>query len=102
MYLTLKQVKKHLNIDECFKEDDSYLESLISVAEEVVKVHIDDDLSGICSENGGDLPAPILHAMLLYIGNLYQSRESNSFAGITQVPFSFDYIMALYKNYKKR
>ena len=35
-YLTLAQIKKHLNIDTQFTEDDEYNESLGEVAEEIV------------------------------------------------------------------
>lgn len=33
MYLTLDIIKKHLNVDEYFTEDDNYLISLAQVAE---------------------------------------------------------------------
>lgn len=33
MFVTLDRIKKHLNIDEYYKEDDCYLTSLYEVAE---------------------------------------------------------------------
>ena len=41
MYIQLYQVKKHLNIDEDFRDDDEYLMSLVEVAEKVVEKNID-------------------------------------------------------------
>ena len=36
MFLTLKRIKKHLNMDEYFKDDDEYLMFLEDVAEQTV------------------------------------------------------------------
>lgn len=97
MYLTLERIKKHLNIDSDFTGDDEYLLFLEDVAEKTVQRHIDDNLEVIA--NGGELPSPLLQAMLLYIGNLYMSRESIKFSNVQDVPFSYDYLLSLYKNY---
>lgn len=47
MLVDLETIKKHLNLDEDFTEDDKYLEMLEGVAETLVQKHIDisfDDL----------------------------------------------------------
>lgn len=98
MYLQLDLVKKHLNIDDFFKDDDNYLYYLCSVAQDVVQKHIDNNLSDLQNDRG-DLPSPIIHAMLLYIGNMYANRESISYSSINKVPFSYDYLLGLYKKY---
>lgn len=99
MFLTLEQIKKHLNIDSCFTDDDSYIISLCSVAEKVVEKHIDSNLKVIAELNGEKLPSPLAHAMLLYIGDLYRSRESISYTAAHSIPFSYEYLLSLYKNY---
>lgn len=99
MFLELERIKKHLNIDDFFTDDDELLLFLADVAEKTVQRHIDSNLSTLASENGGELPSPLIHAMLLYIGNMYLSRESVSFSSATEVPFSYDYLLSLYKNY---
>ena len=98
-WLTLEQIKKHLNIDEYFHDDDAYLTDLGMVAEQAVEKHIDYPLSAIASVNKEELPQPIIQAMLLLIGNFYLNRESVSFAAAAPVPHAFDYLMALYQNY---
>ena len=98
MFLSLEKVKRHLNIDEYFHEDDEYLNHLILVAEKVVEKHIDCDFSGLMDDLG-NLPSPILHAMLLFIGDMYQSRESVSFASAQELPLSFRYLLDLYMDY---
>ena len=98
MYLTLAQIKKHLNIDESFTDDDEYLSFLYNVAERTVQRHIDSNLASLTEEEGS-LPTPLLQAMLLYIGTLYAQRESISYSSVVDVPFSYDYLLSLFKNY---
>ena len=97
-FLPLELIKKHLNIDPYFKDDDRYLMQLGEVAINVIEKHIDRDLS--CYLNAaGELPAPLIQAALLMVGNLYQSRESVSFASAVEIPLSYTYLLDLYKNY---
>jgi Phage gp6-like head-tail connector protein len=51
MYVDLKTVKKHLQIDEDYLDDDAYLLMLISVAEDSVATHLDIDLKEIAVES---------------------------------------------------
>lgn len=108
MYITLEEIKKHLNIDDYFTDDDAYLNSLIQVAAEVVERHIDDKLIDLCEldENGEvdlkSLPSPLIHAMKLFIGNMYANRESIAFAQSYELPLSYNYLLSLYKNYEGR
>lgn len=100
MYITVEDIKKHLNIDDDFKGDDEYLAYLITVAEDAVSIHIDRNLSEVADENGGELPAVLIHAMKLFIGDMYQSRESTSFNGSpSEIPFSYTYLTSLYRRY---
>jgi hypothetical protein len=101
-YLTLEQIKQHLRIDPWYRDDDIYLVDLGNVAETVVERHIDDDLAVIASENGGELPSPLLHAMLFLVGNFYASRESVQYAATASVPLTYEYLIALYQRYSNR
>lgn len=98
MYLTLSQIKKHLNIDTEFTMDDTYLMNLASVAENAVQKHIDNELSEMEDENG-NIPMPLIHAMLLMVGSFYAKRESIAFASTVEVPLAYNYLLDLYKNY---
>lgn len=97
MYLQLYQIKKHLNIDSDFHDDDEYIMDLANVAENAVQKHIDRDLKEL--ENDGRLPMPLIQAMLLMVGTFYAKRESIAFAGSSEVPLAYDYLLSLYKNY---
>lgn len=100
MYIPLDLAKKHLNIEEDFTEDDEYILGLISVAEQAVRVHVNEDFNILAENNGGCLPAPISQAMLLMIGNMYQNREP---IGTKEkaLPFNYQYLIDLYRNYDK-
>lgn len=99
MYIQLYQVKKHLNIDEDFHDDDEYLMSLVEVAEKVVEKNIDTNLKKL-EDGDGFIPSPLIQAMLLLIGNFYANRESVAFASTSEVPLSYNYLIDLYRNYR--
>ena len=69
MYVTLEEAKKHLNIDDSFKDDDSYINSLILVAEDAIEKNTDIALNE--QMEGGKLPPSVIHSILLLVGNLY-------------------------------
>lgn len=98
MYIQLDLAKKHLNIEEDFTDDDEYILSLIEVAESAVRVHVNEDFASIAEKNGGCLPPPILQAVLLMIGNMYQNREPIGTKN-QALPFNYQYLIDLYRNY---
>ena len=99
MYISLEDIKKHLNIDAAFTEDDNYLTSLIEVAEATVEKHIGYNLADLYEQGEGSLPSPIIHAMKLFVGNMYANRESIAFAQSYKIPDSYDYLLSLYQHY---
>ena len=99
MYLQLYQIKKQLNIDDEFHDDDEYLVDLAMVAQNAVQRHIDRPFEELENEEGM-LPMPLIHAMLLMIGSFYAKRESIAFAATTEVPLAYEYLLSLYKNYE--
>lgn len=98
-FLTLDQIKRHLNIDEFFHDDDQYLVDLGTVAELSVERHLACSLISLAEKHGGKLPQPIIHAMLLMIGSFYQNRESVAFASSSPIPLAYEYLISLYQYY---
>lgn len=92
--------KQHLNLEADYVEDDMYLQTLIEVAEQAVTVHVNEELEKLVDEEG-NLPKPLLQAMLLMIGNLYQNREMVAPMKITALPYNYEYLINLYKNYNR-
>lgn len=98
MSVTLEEVKRHLQIEEDYKGDDLYINSLIEAAEVVVADHIKyDSLSKAFPD--GSVPLPVKHAILLMVGNLYANREPVAFAQSYEVPLSYKYLLGPYVNY---
>ena len=101
-YVSLHRLKQHLNIEDNVFIEDDYLKYLLEVAEATVERHICQPLKGLEDANG-DLPKPLEHAVLLYCGDLYANRESVAFGGSPQqVPFTYEYLLNLYQNYKEQ
>lgn len=97
MYITLKEGKKHLQIDEDFTDDDNYIISLIQVAEDAVAQHLDTALIELIKD--GELPSAVKHSILLMVGNLYATREPVAYTSAVKVPYTLDYLLGLYKHY---
>ena len=98
MYITLCEAKKHLLIDNSFKDDDEYILALIDAAEEAVSINLCVPLDSIAE--GGEIPPSVKAAILLLIGNFYANREPVVTGTIkTTIPYSYDYLISLNKNY---
>lgn len=97
MYITLEEAKKHLLVDPDFNEDNEYIQALINTAEEAVSLNINTKLTAIA--DGGELPSSVKSAVLLLIGSLYANREPVAYTAVNKVPYTFDYLIALNKNY---
>lgn len=97
-FLQLEEIKKHLNIDEDFTDDDLYIESLGTVAENVVERHIDVKLNTLDTE-AGDLPPALRQAMLLLIGHLYANREAVGPVNDKELPLGYKYLLDLYTDW---
>lgn len=98
MFLELSQIKKHLNIDADYIDDDEYLLFLYDVAVDAIQKHIDTTFEEIMQKKG-EIPKALLHAILLFIGNMYDNRESVSFTSVHEVPNSLNYILNMYRDY---
>lgn len=100
-YVDLQLAKRHLNVEESFVEDDEYIGGLIEAAEAVVEKDVCDKLDILAQENGGKLPAPLRHCILLMVGQFYANREPVAFAQSAEVPLSYSHLVSLYRNYAK-
>ena len=96
--LDLELVKKHLNLEPDFVEDDELILHLTEVAEKAVMVHVNEDENTLVENNGGCFPAPLEQAMLLMIGQLYSHREIVG-TKTAALPRNYDYLIDLYRNY---
>ena len=98
MYCTLELLKNHLNIESDYTAEDTYITHLYNVAEARVEEHINIPLEAVAEEDG-TLPPPIVHAIMLLVGSLYNFRESELTTATTSVSHGYEYLLAPYKNY---
>lgn len=93
MYITKKEAKQSLNIDEDHVEDDELILLFIRAAEEAVEKDLDKPLASLVGCDGY-LPFSIQASVLLLVGSLYRDRESTSIAKITENP-TYRYLINL-------
>lgn len=102
-FLTIDVIKKHLNLDANFNDDNALLEMYGEAAEDMVENLVDNSLENIIAEqDSGSLPKPLLAAMLLLVGNLYLIRESVSQVNFQEVPHGLKMMIDLYKDWSKK
>jgi uncharacterized phage protein (predicted DNA packaging) len=91
-------LKKHLNLDLDYTEDDDYIYTLWDVACRTIENHIDQPIDNFVVD--GVLDAPLQHAAMLLVGNYYQNRESVTYGAVLQVPHGYEYLLQTYVDYK--
>ena len=95
LQFSLDDIKKHLNIDSNFMDDDMYLLHLAQMAKEIVERDIDCPLEEFKNQ-AGMTEHGLRHAMLLLIGNMYANRESIAYGSAVEIPYGYKYIINLY------
>lgn len=95
-YVTLEALKQHLRVE--YTADDTYLTTLIGVAEAAIGNELGKPLADFVDDNN-TLPTPLVHAIKLLAGDLYNNRESVAFATPHEVPRTLDYLLQPYKVY---
>lgn len=99
MYVTVEELRRYLNIPFC--DDDLLLAELEESAEDVLTGHLNILSLEVYEDEAGDIPPALKTAIKTITANMYQNRESISYAQAYKVPYSLEYIIQPYKNYKK-
>lgn len=95
-YVSLEYLKKQLNIESDFTDDDAYIQLLESAAEQVVEKYVDYPLEKYAVN--GALPQALVHAIALWVATNYAIRESVG-SNLNENPHSFELLMDLFRNY---
>lgn len=93
-FVTLEMIKTHLNIEQDYRGEDSYLLHLREVAFLVVQNHICSDLATLQGSKKA-----LQHCLLLLIGTYYLQRESIGTSSMKECPNTLQMILDQYKNY---
>ena len=95
-YITLAELKQHLKVE--VNADDTYLTTLIGVAEVAIGNELGKPLSWY-EDGNGNIPTPLMQAIMIQCGDLYNNRESVAFAAPSEVPRTLEYLLQPYKKY---
>lgn len=102
-YLTLDLIKEHLNMlydtddTQVWNGEDTYLTHLGNAVEDSVERYIDEKFINL--ETNGNLPSGLIQAMLLLLGHYYSNRETIAYGVTHEIPNTFDFLTAIYRNY---
>lgn len=97
-YLTLAEIKKQLNIDPQFTDDDEYLELIGEAAEDMAARLMDCDLDELYAECG-EMPSSVRHALRMLCDYMYSQNRGSSGESI-DIPNAIFTILKLYRNFR--
>ena len=95
-YATLAEIKRHLNIEESYIDDDGYLQDLIEVTAIAIQNYLNDTLSGATETT---IPMTIKQAALLLAAHFYTNRQIIAFANGVEIPYTYKFLLDPYKNF---
>jgi uncharacterized phage protein (predicted DNA packaging) len=95
--VSLELFKKHVRADD-FADDDEYLNHLLEAAASTVVSATNRSEDELKEMGGGELPAPLKHAIMMVGAHWYNQRESVSTTQMHAVP---DSLQALIKPYRR-
>lgn len=97
-YLTIDEVKKQLNVDNDFHEDDEFLEMLGDSAEDIISQLTDSSLEEI-SAKYGELPAGLRHALRILVDFYYSIYRGSDHEENIDIPNAVKCLTMLYRNF---
>lgn len=92
-FLTIDYIKQQLRID--WSEEDTLLDEYGKAAEDTVLNLLNRNYQDLL-EQYGEVPAPLVQAAMLLVGQSYQHREPSSAQNMSAVPYTFDLLIKPY------
>jgi uncharacterized phage protein (predicted DNA packaging) len=92
-FLTIDNIKQQLRID--WSEEDALLDEYGKAAEDTLLNLLNRNYHDLL-ESYGEVPAPLIQAALLLVGESYQHREPSSAQNLSSVPYAFDMLIKPY------
>ena len=92
-FLTIDYIKQQLRID--WSEEDTLLDEYGKAAEDTLLNLLNRSYHDML-ESYGEVPAPLVQAAMMLVGESYQHREPSSAQNLSSVPYSFDLLIKPY------
>lgn len=97
MYVTVGEIKEHLNISASYTEEDAMLTSMIEASEIAVENYLQQPITEFIYNN--KLNAALKHAIKIMVGNFYANRESVAYTNPQPVPYTLEFLLKPYRKY---
>jgi hypothetical protein len=100
MDIHINQLKRQLNIEQDYNDDDAILQHFLDVAYssscEYLKYDAKTSMSGF---TGNTLPTGFVQAVIMLAAHFYLNRNMVSFAQGTEVPYSYRFLLDPYRDF---
>lgn len=96
MNITITQLKRQLNIESTFTDDDAILQHFLDVAEQSVYNYC--GTTGLTMYDDITMPISISQAVILLASHFYLNRNMVSFGQGTEIPYSFRFLLDPYRD----
>lgn len=97
MFITLFEVKRHLNIETVCVDDDPYLQDLIAVAQHSATLYCN---GGLDTYTDQTIPVTVKQATLMLVAHFFLNRAIVAFSnGSAEIPYTLKFLLDPYKNF---
>jgi hypothetical protein len=94
--VTIAQVKRQLNIEQDYTNDDMILQQVLDVSKSAVQTYLGtNSLTGYTETT---IPIEIIQAIIMLSGHFYLNRNMVAFAQGVEIPYSFKWLLDPYRN----
>ena len=106
MDINITQLKRQLNIELDYTDDDFFLQNLLQSSISAVQTYL--GVNALTGYTGFEvsgytsnvpLPPEIYQSIIMLAAHLYLNRNIVSFGVGTEIPYSFKFLLGPYKNY---
>jgi hypothetical protein len=109
MAINIPSLKRQLNIEQSFSNDDAILQQCLDVAVQTTYMYLGNNIniSGFYPSGnnvttgytGTTVPISIEHAILMLASHFYVNRNIVAFATPSELPYSYKFLLDWYKDF---
>jgi uncharacterized phage protein (predicted DNA packaging) len=99
MLVTIKELKRNLNIEFDYLSDDILLQNFILTSEAITESYLNYSLSGYTSSGETATPIQIKQAIIMLASHFYINRNIVAFTSVSKMPYTYDFILNSIKEF---
>jgi len=97
--MNIAELKRQLNIESDFTDDDILLQHYLNVAEESTLNYLNLYTGSTSGVTGSTRPVSIDQAVLLLASHFYVTRQLVSYGQAYKIPYTMEYLLNAYKEF---